>query len=126
MGILDSLFGSKVKETPMFNWIQFTDKSQLKEIIIASNQRTQVIFKHSTRCVISRSAIKDFEFEYDQNLDIDLYYLDLLNHRDISDEISNNFSVMHQSPQILVIKNGVCVYNESHEYIDASLLSKYE
>ncbi|TNF08335.1 MAG: DUF2847 family protein, partial [Bacillota bacterium] len=54
-----------------------------------------------------------------------LYFLDLLNHRDVSNEIANRFQVVHQSPQLILIKNGVAVYNASHSEIQAEVLEKY-
>jgi bacillithiol system protein YtxJ len=45
---------------------------------------------------------------------IQFYYLDLLNYRAISNAIAEKFSVYHESPQILLIKNGECNYDESH------------
>jgi bacillithiol system protein YtxJ len=46
--------------------------------------------------------------------EIDFYYLDLIKHRDVSNAIASLFQVHHESPQILVIKNGECIYEESH------------
>jgi bacillithiol system protein YtxJ len=125
MGLFGNLFGTTQNETTAFNWIPLSDINQLNEIDTQSHTKTQVIFKHSTRCIISRTAIKNFEATYNQNLTLDLYYLDLLNYRDISNEIANRYGIMHQSPQILVIKNGKCVYSETHEHIDASKLENY-
>jgi bacillithiol system protein YtxJ len=125
MGILGNLFGSSQKEGTDFNWIPLINEHQLDEIIAQSHKKTQVIFKHSTRCIISRTALKNFEATYNQNLEIDLYYLDLLNYREISNEIVDRFNILHESPQLLVIKNGTCVYNESHEFIEASQLENY-
>ncbi len=48
----------------------------------------------------------------------DFYLLDLLNHRDISNEIAERFSVIHASPQVLIIQEGQCVYDESHNAIN--------
>ncbi len=67
-------------------------------------------------------ALKNFELEYDLNDKIDAYFLDLLNFRAISNEIANKFEVVHQSPQLLLIKNGNSVYNVSHDSIDAQEL----
>lgn len=99
--------------------------SQLDEIVENSNNKTIVIFKHSTRCSISRFALKQFENEYSLEDKIDLYFLDLLNYREVSNEIANRFQVVHQSPQLLIIKNGVAVYDASHSEIQAEVLEKY-
>ena len=90
----------------------------LNEIEEKSKTKTQVIFKHSTRCGISRMVMKQFEDDYDTSLNIDLFYLDLLNYRDISNEIESKFQVVHESPQIIIIKNGIVVTQVSHGEIN--------
>ncbi len=84
-----------------------------------SPQQPVAIFKHSTRCSISRMALKQFENEFDLEGSVTPYYLDLLNHRDISNEIATRFQVYHQSPQLLLIKEGKSIYDASHSDIDA-------
>ena len=101
------------------DWFQLTDMSQLDEMVEQSTEKPILIFKHSTRCSISRMALKQFEREFDSADTITPYFLDLLLHRDISNEIANRFQVMHQSPQLLLIKNGQSIYDASHDSIDA-------
>jgi bacillithiol system protein YtxJ len=95
------------------HWIHLTDEEQLKNIITKSQNRTQVIFKHSTRCSISSVALNRLQ-KTDQPSDIDFYFLDLLAYRSLSNKITEVFQVHHESPQVLVIKDGECVYDESH------------
>ncbi len=99
------------------NWIQLTDLSLLDEIKIKSFQQAQVIFKHSTSCSISGMAKNRIERSntYDE---IDFYYLDLLKNRDISNAVAAEFQVSHESPQVLLIFKGECVYSESHYAIN--------
>lgn len=106
-------------------WNALTDVKQLNQIVEESNENPVVIFKHSTRCSISRFALKQFENEFELEGKVKPYFLDLLNHRDISNEIAHQFGVQHQSPQIIVIKNGVTVYDTSHDSIDASALKRF-
>ena len=75
-----------------------------------------VVFKHSTRCSISAMALNRMERDYDAEKlpNIPVYYLDLIAHRDVSNAIAETFGVMHQSPQVLLIKDGQSVYDESH------------
>lgn len=95
------------------NWHNLTNIEQLDLIKKASYSKPQVIFKHSTTCSISNMAFSRFErAEAPEN--IDFYYLDLLNYRAISNEIAEKFQVHHESPQVLLIKNGNCTYDESH------------
>ncbi|MGZ3837403.1 MAG: bacillithiol system redox-active protein YtxJ [Flavisolibacter sp.] len=95
------------------HWIHLTDEEQLKQIITRSQNRPQVIFKHSTRCSISSVALQRLQ-KVDQPADIDFYFLDLLSYRHLSTRISELFKVYHESPQVLVIRDGDCVYDESH------------
>ncbi len=99
------------------NWIQLTDELQLDEIVLKSNSKPQVIFKHSTRCSISSMAKSRLE-RSEAPEQADFYYLDLIAHRNISNKIAQNFNVYHESPQVLVMRNGECVYDESHGSID--------
>lgn len=122
MGLFDKIFsgsngtkdgaGSTADKTP---WIDLNKMEQLDAILEKSKTKTQLIFKHSTRCGISRRVIGQFKNDYSLNeQQADLYYLDLLNYRDISAAIAERFKVVHESPQLLVIKNGVAVKHSSH------------
>ena len=94
-------------------WIPLNTEVQLQEIISKSAKRPQVIFKHSTRCSISSVADRRLQKE-SLPQDIDFYHLDLLAHRQLSNKIAETFGVHHESPQVLVIKDGECIYDESH------------
>lgn len=117
MGLLNKIFGGSTeqKEEKVLPWIFLTTESQLEEITKKSFEKIQVVFKHSTRCSISSVSMNKFVKNYNvPKEDADLYYLDLLNYRSVSDEVGYKFQVMHQSPQVLVIKNGEAVYDASH------------
>lgn len=127
MSFFKSMFGADEdsKSVSKVGWIQLTDLGQLNEIINASTESPIVIFKHSTRCHVSRMVLKDFENEFDSQDIVIPYFLDLLEHRDVSNEIANRFGVVHQSPQLIVIKDGKAVYNASHSDIDAIHLRQF-
>lgn len=125
MSVFDYIFGkagNQIASDSKINWIPLNFMGQLDELVAFSEQKPAVIFKHSTRCSISRMALKQFENEYDLDDAVDAYYLDLLEHRDISNEIASRFGVLHQSPQLLLIKEGKSVYDVSHSDIDAGEL----
>jgi len=124
MSIFNSIFGEPKSNSNSsnINWVPLTDLGQLNEIIQLSNEKPVVIFKHSTRCSISRMALKNFENEYDLGENIAPYFLDLIAFRDISNEIASRFEVVHQSPQLLLIIGGKSVYDVSHSAIDADEL----
>ena len=124
MSIFNSIFGEPKSNSNSSNnnWVPLTDLGQLYDIIQLSNEKPVVIFKHSTRCSISRMALKNFENEYDLGENIAPYFLDLIAFRDISNEIASRFEVVHQSPQLLLIIGGKSVYDVSHSAIDADEL----
>jgi len=129
MGIFNSLFGSGDKnpkeEKQALPWQALTSIDQLGQIEKDSKTKVQAIFKHSTRCGISRMVIRNFESSFDlTGEDVDLYYLDLLNHRDISNEISARFQVFHESPQFIVIRNGETVHHASHSFCNLFKINK--
>jgi bacillithiol system protein YtxJ len=95
------------------NWHPINTIKQLEQIKSASFITPQVIFKHSTTCSISRMALDRFERAATPEK-VDFHYLDLLNYRAISNEIASFFQVHHESPQVILIKNGECIYDESH------------
>ncbi|WP_353169917.1 bacillithiol system redox-active protein YtxJ [Flavobacterium sp.] len=114
----------EVNETAKFYTLDKIE--QFDKIDEISQTKPVVLFKHSTRCSISRMALKQFdaEFNYPEEK-IDWYLLDLLNHRDLSNEIASRYNVVHQSPQIVVIRNGKAVFNESHDSISAEDLKQF-
>jgi bacillithiol system protein YtxJ len=126
MSFLKNMFGASNDETTSkVDWRLLTDLGQLNEIIEESTEKPVVIFKHSTRCYISKSALKQFENEFNLQEKVIPYFLDLLEHRNISNEITTRFGVEHQSPQLILIKDGKAVYDASHESIDAAKLEPF-
>jgi bacillithiol system protein YtxJ len=95
------------------DWKVLRDENEVQEIIKSSASRPQVIFKHSTRCSISSVAKGRLE-RSKVPPNADFYYLDLISFRNISNKIAQIFNIHHESPQILVIKNGECIYDDSH------------
>jgi len=129
MGFLKNIFGNKkskeVKETYL-SWTPLISVEEINTIIEISKIQPILIFKHSTSCGISRMIMKQFESLFnEENKHLKVYYLDLLNFREVSSKLSEVFQVIHQSPQLLVIKNGISVYDKSHYEITGVNLSKY-
>ncbi len=127
MGFLNNIFNSSEENQSdsKVGWRQLTDLGQLDEMVTESADKPVIIFKHSTRCGVSRMVLKQFENEFDLHDKITPYFLDLLEHRNISNEIASRFGVFHQSPQLIVIKDGTVVYNDSHGSIDAGKLEQF-
>ena len=99
------------------NWKEFTTEEALQEIKNRSAEKPQVIFKHSTKCSISSMAKSRLERATAPD-GIEFNYLDLIAHRNVSSKISEVFDVEHASPQVLIIKDGACIYDESHNAIN--------
>lgn len=113
-------FGNQ-KEHAAFPWTELTSIKQLKEVLAHSSEKPVLLFKHSTRCSISSMALSRFQKEWNQENDsIDLYYLDLLSHRDVSNEIAELTGVVHQSPQAILVSNNEIKYSATHSSISAT------
>lgn len=130
MGIFDTILGSnknKKENTPSYlNWISLTSLDQLETIKQTSKTAPVFIFKHSTRCGVSSMVIKQFEKLFkEEHQHLIVYYLDLLNYRNISDEVGYTFQVTHQSPQLIVVKNEVVVHHASHYDVTQTNLSRF-
>lgn len=130
MGLFDKIFNSEKEEnkekkgsTP---WIELNSIDQLDEIEKSSEEKTVAILKHSTRCGVSRMVLRMFESDYDldENEPVDLYFLDLITYREISNEIASRFRVHHESPQLIVLKNREVVHHSSHQGISANKLKE--
>lgn len=100
----------------MIHWKNLTSIEQFQDLVEESSFHPIAIFKHSTRCSISDAAKSRLERQWDDSKapNTSVYYLDLLNYRAISNAIAETFHVEHQSPQVIVIKNGKPVYDASH------------
>ena len=98
------------------DWIKLENSSQLEEIKRISAEKPVLIFKHSTRCSISSMAfdrlLRNWKLEDAER--VSPFFLDLVRFRNISDQISNDFGVYHQSPQIILVKEGKAIYDNSH------------
>lgn len=130
MGLFSNLFNGKNSNTDdkkgLLEWIPLTSVEQLSEIEQESVKRPQIIFKHSTTCGISSMVLRSFKNSFALEQDqADIYYLDLQRYRAVSNEVANRFKVYHQSPQLLVIKNGIVAAHESHGGINALELADY-
>lgn len=122
MSFFDKIFGGK-EENPQQKsfWKKIESEEDLEKAIENSYHQKIGIFKHSTSCFISKTVLKNFEKEI-ENIDqkVELYYLDLLSHRPISNKIAEILEIRHESPQFIVIENGQAINNASHQDISLS------
>ncbi len=106
-------------------WIPLTDIETLETIKEESNNQSVLIFKHSIRCAISMMAKNRLDTAWKNEGDnMKAYYLDLIRYRTISDRIEKEFAVRHESPQVLVIKNGECTYSVTHSNINPGTIKQ--
>lgn len=108
------------------NWNSLTDEAQLETIRQESNTHPVMIFKHSTRCSISSTALARMQRSWNgaEIGDLKPYYLDLIAYRSLSGQVVSEFGVPHQSPQVLLISKGECVYDASHFEISFAEISQ--
>ncbi len=105
------------------NWRKLTSISEFNDILMQSSTTGSafILFKHSTRCMVSTMALRSFEAEFES--DIPSYFIDLIKYRELSNYIADSLQVVHQSPQVITINNGLVVYSDSHYHISASKAS---
>ncbi|WP_370088466.1 bacillithiol system redox-active protein YtxJ [Ekhidna sp.] len=114
--MLSSLFSKKEKvELP---WTHLNQIDQLNKVDEASYKKPVLLFKHSTRCSISAMTLSRFERSFQEEAAFEPYFLDLIAHRDISNEIASKYGIKHESPQAILIKDGKVIFHESHTAIN--------
>ena len=102
-------------------WSTIEQESHLQSLL--NQTEPLVIFKHSERCSVSRMAKRTFENEYES--EVPVYLIHVIDERPISNKIAEITGINHQSPQLLIIKDGKCVYHASHDHISALEIKAY-
>lgn len=116
---------ANIESSNSVQWIDLTTVEQLTESLSKSKDKPQLLFKHSTRCSISSMAKARFEREWSLTPEqCDVYYLDLIIYRSISNQIEEDLNVVHQSPQAILVINGKVAYHSSHNMIEADEIKK--
>ncbi|MFT7119224.1 MAG: bacillithiol system protein YtxJ [Nonlabens sp.] len=123
MGFMDKLFKTQQnnvnEEQTGIQWEPLESVDQLDNVIKNSTLKPKVIFKHSTRCGISRMVLRQFENDFKKNDDeVTFYFLDLLNYREVSADVASKLNVVHQSPQVIILYDKEILHTESHQGID--------
>jgi bacillithiol system protein YtxJ len=111
----------------MMKWTALEELKQIEKIVAESAEQNVLIFKHSTTCSTSRMTLDRLERNWNEEEMVNLkpYYLDLLSFREISNAIAQKFDVEHESPQVLIIRKGKLVYDQSHFAIDYKRLKEF-
>lgn len=123
MNLFGNIFKSSSEEEQDNLWKTITSEKDIEDAVKLSFERKVVIFKHSTRCGVSRMVLKKFENEVALKKDeVIFFYLDLLRYRDLSHKIAEDFGVTHQSPQMIVLEKGIAVKDASHNEISVMVI----
>lgn len=124
MSFFNKIFGNdEPQHSSSSFWNMIESEEDLKKATDQSFEKKVVIFKHSTRCHISKTVLKNFEKEVaNSDQEVDYYFLDLIANRAISNKIAADFGVTHQSPQMIVLENGKAIENASHHSISLNLI----
>lgn len=112
---------SRATKKKKLDWQDLTSVDQLLELI--QSGKKVLIFKHSTRCAISMMALNQLENTWDGPQE-NIYFLDLLAHRDVSNRIAEELNVFHQSPQAIVFQGSEVLYHDSHSNITTRAIEK--
>lgn len=98
------------------NWKKLTESAQIEEIKELSKTKPALIFKHSTRCAVSSMSLDRLlrNWKAEDGEKVTPYFLDLIAYRTLSDQIEDEFGVPHESPQVIIIRGGKAVYDNSH------------
>lgn len=129
MGFFDKLTGkNKATNTAAstgIQWNNLTTETELEALVERSHSVPCVIFKHSTRCSISSMAHNRFERNWNIEAGkVETYYLDLIAYRSVSNKIAETLGVVHQSPQVILLKDGIVVYDTSHNDISVEAIKE--
>lgn len=91
------------------HFVKITDTKSFEEFASRSKERPAVIFKHSLTCPISAAAYEQMaEFKGEVAL------IEIQRARELSTEIENRLGIAHESPQVIVLRNGQVVWSASH------------
>ncbi|HET6243094.1 MAG: bacillithiol system redox-active protein YtxJ [Bacteroidetes bacterium] len=128
MGFFDRITNENTNnsnETNKITWIEIKSIENLDELVERAKSQPVAIFKHSTRCIISKMVLKQFEKDFNLKFgQMDMYILDLIAYRSVSNKIATIFNLRHESPQIIVIIGGKVVFHASHNDINAQILNE--
>ncbi|HET8864905.1 MAG TPA: bacillithiol system redox-active protein YtxJ [Gracilimonas sp.] len=123
---LNRIFGMDNDGGSDLDWKKVSSKENLSEIIKASGQKPQVIYKHSTRCATSFFALKNIQGLSEETKEkAEFYIVDVIKQRELSYFIAERFGIKHESPQVFILRNGDVLWNGSHHEVNAESLQTY-
>ncbi|WP_020402425.1 bacillithiol system redox-active protein YtxJ [Gracilimonas tropica] len=122
---IKNIFGSDSQEDKVMNWNSI-DWNQFNAILLSSNRRLQVIYKHSTRCATSYFALKNIQMLSEEDIGkADFYLVNVIGDRELSQKIARELGVRHESPQVIILKGGEVQWHGSHQQVQAEIISSH-
>ena len=100
-------------------FFEIDDRATLDSLITDSKQKPVIVFKHSTACSISSRAYREME-----KVQADVNILVVQSSRDVSRELANLTGVRHETPQVIVLRDGKAVWNASHFDVQAGAVDE--
>jgi bacillithiol system protein YtxJ len=89
-------------------------EQDFERLIQQSYQAPAFLLKHSTRCPISRAALRECERFHQEHPDVEMWRVLVIENKPLSTEIARATGVMHQSPQLLLLSHGQVTWHVSH------------
>lgn len=120
MGLFDALSNTLSGSSDSI-WDAISHPSDLKSILDKSENRPQLIYKHSNRCSVCFVAKGNLEQSSEQLLEhADMHYLNVVKNRSASDSIASRLNVRHKSPQVILVDKGEVIWHASHSGIEGT------
>jgi bacillithiol system protein YtxJ len=101
------------------NFFRIDDRATLDGLISDSKQKTILVFKHSNACGISARAFRELE-----KLEGQVNLLEVQAVPDLSREVESLTGVRHETPQVILLRDGKAVWNASHFDVTVALVSQ--
>jgi bacillithiol system protein YtxJ len=122
---IGNMFNTSMGSNGDFDWQGISSEEEVSNVLLASNDKPQVIYKHSPSCAISYLALRDLEtLPNEVQTKADYYMVDVVGQRPISNFITKTLAIRHESPQLFIIKDGEVVWNGSHHQVKADAVSE--
>ena len=81
-----------------------------------------IVFKHSSTCGISARAHGEVEKFLSEHPERRIHKVEVLGARAVSDYIEEKTGIRHESPQLLVLRDGEVVWHGSHSRVTAEAI----
>jgi bacillithiol system protein YtxJ len=101
------------------DFFRIDDRATLDNLLTDSSRKPVIVFKHSNACSISARAYREME-QLGERVNI----LEVQSAREISRELANLTGVRHETPQVIILRDGKAVWNASHFDVKAAEVLK--